>query len=43
VEPFTADTVVGNFNPVGRLYYAGSTYRCVPNALSQPGDHALGA
>lgn len=43
VEPFTADTVEGNFNPVGRLYYAGSTFLCVPNALSQPGDHALGA
>jgi len=43
VEPFTADTVEGNFNPVGRLYYAGSTFLCVPNALSQSGGHALGA
>jgi 2-polyprenyl-3-methyl-5-hydroxy-6-metoxy-1,4-benzoquinol methylase len=43
VEPFTADAVEGNFNPVGRLYYAGSTFLCVPNALSQAGGHALGA
>ena len=27
----------------GRLYYAGSTFLCVPNALSQPGGYALGA
>jgi hypothetical protein len=43
VEPFAADTVEGNFNPVGRLYYAGSMFLCVPNALSQPGGQALGA
>jgi ubiquinone/menaquinone biosynthesis C-methylase UbiE len=43
VEPFTADAVEDNFNPVGRLYYAGSTFLCVPNALSQAGGHALGA
>jgi hypothetical protein len=28
---------------VGRLYYSGSTFLCLPNALSQPGGHALGA
>ena len=43
VEPFAADTVEDNFNPVGRLYYAGSLFLCVPNALSQPGGYALGA
>ena len=43
VEPFAADTVEDNLNPVGRLYYAGSTFLCVPNALSQPGGYALGA
>jgi 2-polyprenyl-3-methyl-5-hydroxy-6-metoxy-1,4-benzoquinol methylase len=43
VEPNASDTVEENFNPVGRLYYAGSTFLCVPNALSQPGGHALGA
>jgi SAM-dependent methyltransferase len=43
VEPFAADTVEGNFNPVGRLYYSGSTFLCVPNGLSQTGGYALGA
>ena len=43
VEPYAADAVEDNLNPVGRLYYAGSTFLCVPNALSQPGGHALGA
>ncbi len=26
-----------------RLYYAGSTFLCVPNGLSQEGGYALGA
>jgi len=43
VEPFAADRVEDNLNPVGRLYYSGSTFLCVPNALSQSGGHALGA
>jgi ubiquinone/menaquinone biosynthesis C-methylase UbiE len=43
VEPNASDTVEGNFNPVGRLYYSGSTFLCVPNGLSQPGGYALGA
>jgi len=43
VEPYASDTVEENFNPVGRLYYAGSTFLCVPNGLSQPGGYALGA
>ena len=43
VEPFASDQVEDNHNPVGRLYYAGSTFLCVPNALSQAGGHALGA
>ena len=43
VEPAAADNVEDNFNPVGRLYYAGSTFLCVPNALSQPGGYAMGA
>ena len=43
VEPNAADDVAGNLNPVGRLYYNGSTFLCVPNALSQPGGYALGA
>jgi SAM-dependent methyltransferase len=43
VEPFAPDDVTGSFTPVGRLYYAGSLFLCVPNALSQPGGVALGA
>ncbi|WP_117212166.1 class I SAM-dependent methyltransferase [Allorhizocola rhizosphaerae] len=43
VEPFAADAVEDNFNPVGRAYYNGSTFLCVPNALSQQGGYALGA
>jgi hypothetical protein len=43
VEPNASDRVEENLNPVGRLYYAGSTFLCVPNALSQPGGYALGA
>jgi ubiquinone/menaquinone biosynthesis C-methylase UbiE len=43
VEPAAGDRVEDTFNPVGRLYYAGSTFLCVPNALSQEGGQALGA
>ncbi|MDD7940713.1 class I SAM-dependent methyltransferase [Actinomycetospora lutea] len=43
VEPYAGDTVEETLNPVGRLYYAASTFLCVPNGLSQPGGYALGA
>ena len=43
VEPRAGDRVEDNLNPVGRLYYAGSTLACTPNALSQDGSTALGA
>src|SRR5579864_3275202 len=43
VEPYAADEVAGNLNPVGRVYYNASTQLCVLNALSQPGGYALGA
>jgi ubiquinone/menaquinone biosynthesis C-methylase UbiE len=43
VEPYAADDIAGNLNPVGRAYYNFSTLLCVPNALSQPGGYALGA
>ncbi|HET8755096.1 MAG TPA: class I SAM-dependent methyltransferase [Solirubrobacteraceae bacterium] len=43
VEPRAGDRVEDNLNPVGRLYYAGSTLACTPNALSQDGRVALGA
>ena len=42
VEPFAGDTVEENLNPVGRLFYAGSLFLCVPNGLSQNGGYALG-
>jgi ubiquinone/menaquinone biosynthesis C-methylase UbiE len=43
VEPFADDTVEGNLNPVGRVYYAASTMVCVPASLSQEVGMALGA
>ena len=42
-EPHAADTISGNLNPIGRIYYAGSTLLCISNALSQPGGYTLGA
>jgi hypothetical protein len=32
-----------DLNPIGRLYYAGSTMVCVPTSLDQPVGLALGA
>ncbi len=43
VEPNAGDGVEDNLNPVGRAYYAGSTFLCTPNALAQPGGYSLGA
>jgi ubiquinone/menaquinone biosynthesis C-methylase UbiE/transcriptional regulator with XRE-family HTH domain len=43
VEPLAGHTLADNLNPVGRIYYSGSTFLCVPNARSQPGGYALGA
>jgi SAM-dependent methyltransferase len=43
VEPFADDTVEGNLNPVGRIFYAASTMICVPASLSQAGAMGLGA
>jgi ubiquinone/menaquinone biosynthesis C-methylase UbiE len=43
VEPFASDKVEENLNPVGRLYYAGSTFLCLPHAKSEPGGYTLGA
>ena len=42
VEPRAGEAVTDNLHPVGRMFYSGSTYMCVPNALSQGGT-ALGA
>ena len=35
VEPFAHDTLAENLNPVGRLYYAASTFLCTPASRSQ--------
>lgn len=43
VEPAAGDRVEDNLNPVGRTYYAGSTFLCTPSALAQAGGHSLGA
>ncbi|MGE0224997.1 MAG: class I SAM-dependent methyltransferase [Acetobacteraceae bacterium] len=43
IEPMAGDRLEDNLNPVGRLYYAGSTMICVPTALHQAGGKALGA
>ncbi len=43
IEPMAGDSLEQNLNPVGRLYYAGSTMICVPTSLSQEVGAALGA
>ena len=43
IEPMAGDKLEDNLNPVGRIYYAGSTMGCVPTSLSQEVGAALGA
>lgn len=43
VEPIAGDALEANLNPVGRIYYAGSTMICVPTSLAQDVGAALGA
>lgn len=43
VEPFAGDKLADNFTPVGRMFYAASTFLCTPNSLSQDVGLALGA
>ncbi|HSE68102.1 MAG TPA: class I SAM-dependent methyltransferase [Gemmatimonadales bacterium] len=43
VEPFARDHLHENTNPVGRLFYAASTFVCTPNSLSQEVGLGLGA
>lgn len=43
VEPQAQDTLVGNLNPIGRIYYAASTTVCLPTSLSQEVALGLGA
>jgi SAM-dependent methyltransferase len=42
VEPRAGDRLEDNINPVGRLYYAGSTMICTPVSLAQEVGLALG-
>lgn len=43
VEPMAGNNLAENLNPVGRVYYAFSTFVCVPASLSQDVGLALGA
>ncbi|MEX5623927.1 SAM-dependent methyltransferase, partial [Pseudomonas syringae] len=43
VEPYAEDSLDGNLTPVGRLFYAASTFICTPNSLSQEVGLGLGA
>jgi 2-polyprenyl-3-methyl-5-hydroxy-6-metoxy-1,4-benzoquinol methylase len=43
VEPMAADTLQLNLNPIGRLFFAGSTMICLPTSRSQEVGAALGA
>ncbi|TWC15477.1 MULTISPECIES: class I SAM-dependent methyltransferase [unclassified Pseudomonas] len=43
VEPYAKDTLDENITPVGRLFYAASTFICTPNSLSQEVGLGLGA
>ncbi|MFW6174889.1 MAG: class I SAM-dependent methyltransferase [Chloroflexota bacterium] len=43
VEPYANDRTEDNFNPVGRLFYAASTFLCTPSSLSQEVGLGLGA
>ncbi|MGC4251093.1 MAG: class I SAM-dependent methyltransferase [Sphingobium sp.] len=43
VEPIAGDRPEDNLNPVGRLFYNGSTMICVPTSLDQEVGEGLGA
>jgi SAM-dependent methyltransferase len=43
VEPFANDELDHNLTPVGRMFYAASTFVCTPNSLSQEVGLGLGA
>ncbi|MGE0140303.1 MAG: class I SAM-dependent methyltransferase [Ilumatobacteraceae bacterium] len=42
VEPMAGECLDDNVNPVGRIFYAASTFICTPAAQAQPGGHAWG-
>lgn len=43
VEPMAGESLDDNVNPVGRIFYAASTFICTPAAQAQTGGYALGA
>ena len=43
VEPFAHDALEDNLNPIGRIFYSGSTMICTPASLSQEVGLGLGA
>jgi len=43
VEPFAGDRLEDNLNPVGRVFYAASTFICTPASRSQEVGACLGA
>jgi SAM-dependent methyltransferase len=43
VEPFAQDRLEDNCSPIGRMFYAASTFVCTPNSLSQEVGLGLGA
>lgn len=43
VEPFANDKLEDNLNPVGRIFYAASTFICTPASRSQEVGLCLGA
>ena len=43
VEPMAGEKLEDNVNPVGRIFYAASTFICTPSAQAQPGGFALGS
>jgi 2-polyprenyl-3-methyl-5-hydroxy-6-metoxy-1,4-benzoquinol methylase len=42
VEPMAGEHLDDNVNPVGRIFYAASTFICTPAAQAQEGGFALG-
>jgi len=43
VEPMAGERLDENANPVGRIFYAASTFICTPAAQAQAGGYALGS
>ncbi|TQM44971.1 class I SAM-dependent methyltransferase [Pseudonocardia cypriaca] len=42
VEPYAGASVSENLTPVGRVYYSFSSFLCVPHAVSEGAEDALG-